>query len=85
MKGSHSTVWNDRCDRTEDVLEAHRLVYHSTLGLRVIKKKKTEDVSAKPRAEGGVQGVPRSQGAARPYRGTSLIRNTNPHRITIGP
>jgi len=26
------------------VFEAHRLLYHSTLGLRVIKKKKVEDL-----------------------------------------
>jgi len=58
--------------------KAHSFVYHSTLGLRVIKKKKKV---------GNVSGqdvVHKLCGLA-PYRGTSLIRNTLPPRITIGP
>ena len=46
-------------------------VYHSTLGLRVIKKKK--------------QGRAGSLEDGSTDRGTSLIRNTHPPRITIGP
>jgi len=41
-QGSGFRVWGlpERVD--VDVFKAHRLVYHSTLGLRVIKKKKKE-------------------------------------------
>ena len=60
------------------VLKAHRLLYHSTLGLRVIKKKKThgDDSLAQlhsapcTRTDRPIIYVHAS------YRGTSLIRNT---------
>jgi len=56
-------------------------VHHSTLGLRVIKKRKYIQLSARPR-EAGVQGRERREfrSASPPdeYRGTSLIRNRRP-------
>ena len=61
------------------VFEAHRLLFHSTLALRVIKKKKKV--------------VRLSRGSDRPgeawqlYRGTSLIRNRPPpkdHHRNLG-
>ena len=54
----------------ELVFRARRLLYHSTLGLGVIKKQKKKLNTC--------QRVQR-------YRGTSLIRNTHPPRITIRP
>ena len=59
--------------------EAHRLVYHSTLGLRV-KKKKKKHGGRRPgtRSLGNGFSVP-SYGSA--YRGASLIRNSAP----LGP
>jgi len=67
------------------IFKAHRLLYHSTPGLRVIKKKKrtwsqtrNESLSA---ATFGTTSLHRGLG----YRGTSLIRNSPPPRTTVGP
>ena len=73
------------------VFKAHRLVYHSTLGLIVIKKKKnlTHEAWMPTHVElsfGPRQNAPLSQSVGfRGYRGTSLIRNSPPPRTTIGP
>jgi len=53
------------------VFKAHRLVYHSTLGLRVIKKHHAEQ-------RGRRVVVHRPREPCRLYRGTSLIRNSPP-------
>ena len=55
-------------------------VYHSTLGLEVIKKEEEEV----PRWETVHEAVDQHHEAVR-YRGTSLIRNAHPSRTTIGP
>ena len=55
------------------VFKAHRLVYHSTLGLRVTKKKKKTAPEMAKVPLRGVWGLD--------YRGTSLIRN----RPTLAP
>jgi len=53
------------------VFKAHRLLYHSTLGARVIKKKKKRrwGMSAHQTSSGG---------GMQDYRGASPIRNTSP-------
>ena len=59
------------------VFKAHRLVYHSTLGSRVIKKKQRSFL---------VWLTPSGSENMRMYRGTSLIRNTpllGPYSRTI--
>jgi len=66
------------------VFKAHRLVYHSTLGLRVIKKKKKSREREFPAFKGFPVMVTTSA-EFKVYRGASLIRNTHPPRITIGP
>ena len=45
--------------RVGDVFKAHRLWYHSTLGLRAIKKKKVGDVRAFTRAHAQTHDAPR--------------------------
>ena len=70
------------------VFKAHRLcVYHSTLGVRVIKKKnKTRGTeSSTTRRACAVLALLVRKYHTTLYRGTSLIRNTHPPRITIGP
>ena len=57
------------------VFKAHRLLYHSTLGWRVIKKKKTRAT----RPSDVRRGLLARMGGV--YRGTSLIRNSPP----LGP
>ena len=57
------------------VFKAHRLVYHSTLGLRVIKKKNILPTFSPALAE-----MVLSMGRGM-YMGTSLIRN----RAALGP
>jgi len=42
------------------VFEAHRLVYHSTLGLRVIKKKRRPPNGGVPRSQPRCAGSPRT-------------------------
>ena len=65
----------------ELVFKAHRLLYHSTLGLRAIKRERERPP---PRAENCEDRV-LDEPVSGHDRGTSLIRNTHPHRITIGP
>jgi len=57
-------------------MKARRLLYHSTLGLRIIKKKKIDE---------GIPHLEQFRVGEGPYMGTSLIRNTHPPRTTIGP
>ena len=57
--------------------KAHRLAYQSLLGSRVIKKKK---VGLRNAPESGAHGF-----GVRDCKGSSLMRNTTPPRITIGP
>ena len=74
------------------VFKAHRLLYHSTLGLRVIKKRRRRTL---PALSGqGVMFDPLTGPKLRmphvcptvgAYRVTSLLRNRHPHRTTIGP
>jgi len=81
------------------VFKAHRLAYHSTLGWRVIKKKKSNSSGwrqDKRLLEGAMMHsvLMRNLDAFKAvtnisvshqthYRGTSLIRNTHPHRTSI--
>ena len=69
------------------VFKAHRLLYHPTLGSRVIKKKKKyleileeekEHVIAVP-----ARTMPQRIRTPNPYRGTSLIRNSAPLGRTL--
>jgi len=55
------------------VFEAHRLLYHSTLGSRVIKKKKKKEADARLLRAGLEHALEHSDSI---YRGTSLIRNS---------
>ena len=64
--------WTSRLP--ELVSKAHRLLYHSTLGSRVINKKKEQ---------GGADG-PLAQSSSRPFRGTLLIRNRRPLGSCLG-
>jgi len=61
-------------------LRLEDFVYHSTLGLRVIKKKKTRSCLSVYTTTTSSQGDTKRR-ASSSYRGTSLIRN---HRI-LGP
>jgi len=56
------------------VFKAHRRVHYSTLGLRVIKKKKKKST---PAHDGGCIILLARHAGARRYRGTSLIRNNS--------
>ena len=73
------------------VFKAHRRVYHSTLGLRVIKKKKKKAdlvlAPSKPATETprNIEIMGMSLSDDYMYRGTSLIRSSHPPRATIGP
>ena len=65
------------------MFKAHRLLYHSTLGSRVIKKKK------KPHGRDARAVLPRPEAPPPPHRvpyiGTSLIRKRHPPRAPIRP
>ena len=62
-------------------------VYHSTLGLRVIKREKVPVVGDDVLVVGWIQEPDALLHACLGvrYRGTSLIRNAHPPRNTIGP
>ena len=63
------------------VFKAHRLVYHSTLGWRVITKQKKKGGMGAGNASGmGVNAFSETPALGR-YRGTPLIRNSAP----LGP
>ena len=68
------------------MFKSHRLVYHPTIGWRV--KKKTPNPK-QPEVDWGAGFKDRlgfrAQRTCGLYRGTSLVRNTHPPRITIGP
>jgi len=80
------------------VFKAHRLVYHSTLGWRVIKKKRGCGVRTRvrrppnractrvgPTLTHRHAGVTPDHKWELAYRGTSLIRKRHPSRNIIGP
>jgi len=71
--------------KSERELEAHRLLYHSTLGSRVTKKKVGGVATSVAILEFSPIWLRNWFLMKVCYRGTSLIRNTQPPRITIGP